>query len=284
MITNNDDVLTLPSLPDSTLFIRVGTSGVRHLFPIHLTDIDYSDDLFCRSISYLRFHTPTSKQCTNIEMIRNICLSVQTLEHLDISENELEDLPTEICLLIHLRTLNCSHNKLTTISNSFEKLNQLKRLDLSFNNIKRLPIVIYTFKHLIRLNCEHNSIKIIDIDILNLKYLKIFIFDHNHIQTLDTIDFSQMKKLECVHIAHNQLIKFPRNLHKLTYLKNINLSHNCLTSFPIELLLINTLDELNLSYNFLTQLSPLLGIYKRTSLMFSIDLSFNQLIKIYDYL
>ncbi|CAF3587059.1 unnamed protein product [Rotaria sordida] len=285
MITNNDDVLKLPSLSDSNSFIGAGTSGVRHVFPIHLTDIDYSDDLFCRSISHLRFHTPTTKICTNIEMIRNICSSVQTLEHLDISENELDDLPTEISLLIHLRTLNCSHNKLTNISNSFEQLNQkLKRLDLSFNHLKRLPIVIYTLKYLIRLNCEHNLIKTIDIDLLNLKYLKIFILDHNQIQTLNTIDFSQMKKLECVHIAHNQLIKFPRNLHKLNYLKNINLSHNRLTSFPIELLLINSLDVLNLSHNFLTQLSQLSSIYKRTSLMFSIDLSFNQLTKIYDYL
>ncbi|CAF0970354.1 unnamed protein product [Rotaria sp. Silwood1] len=284
MITDNDDVLTLPNPSDSNLFIRAGTSGVRHLFPIHLNDLDYSDDLFCRSISHLRFHTSTTKLCANIEIIRNICSSVQTLEHLDISENELDDLPTEICLLNHLRTLNCSHNKLSTISNSFESLNQLKRLDLSFNNFKCLPTVIYTFKHLIRLNCECNIIKIIDIDLLNLKYLKILILDHNQIQTLDTIDFSQMKKLECFHIAHNQLIKFPRNLHKLTYLKNINLSHNRLTNFPIELLLINTLDVLNLSHNLFTQLPSLLGIYKRTSLMFSIDLSYNQLIKIYDYL
>jgi Leucine-rich repeat (LRR) protein len=122
------------------------------------------------------------------------------------------------------------------------------------------------------------------LNLLNLKHLKILLLDHNQLQSFDTIDFSQMEKLEYIHIAHNQLIQFPSNLHKLTYLKNINLSHNHLTSFPIELLLINTLDVVNLSHNSLTKLSPLSDGYKRTSLIFSIDLSFNQLTKFYDYL
>jgi Leucine-rich repeat (LRR) protein len=217
-------------------------------------------------------------------MIRNICLSIRTLEHFDVSENELDDLPQDICLLIHLETFNCSQNRLTNIPEVFEELNQLKELDLSFNHFKHIPNVIYTFKHLIRLNCEHNFIKTIDLDLLNLKHLKILVFDHNQLQALDTIDFSQMKRLEYIHIAHNQLIKFPCNLQKLTHLKDVNLSYNCLTSFPIELLLVNTLDVLNLSHNLLTKLPLLSDAYKRRSLIFSIDLSFNQLTKFYDYL
>jgi Leucine-rich repeat (LRR) protein len=280
-MATNDNLL---APPDPTLFIRAGTSGVRHLFPIHLTDSNCHGDLFSRPISRLRSRTPTTELCTNIEMIRNICSSIPTLEHFDISENELDNLPLDICLLINLETLNCSHNQLTAIPDLFDQLNQLKELDLSFNIFKRLPPVIYTFEHLIRLNCEHNFIKIIDSDFLKLQNLKTLILDHNQLQSLDTIDFSQMKKLEYVHIAHNQLIKFPLNLQKLTHLKNVNLSHNQLTSFPIELLLINCLDVLNLNHNFLTKLPPLPDTYKRTSLIFSIDLSFNQLTKFHDYL
>jgi len=283
-MNTNKNLLEPPRPPDSTLFIHAGTSGVRHLFPIHLTESDCNDNLFSRPISFLRSHASTSELCTNIEMIRNICLSIQTLEYFDISKNNLDDLPIDICLLIHLETLNCSHNQLTNISNLFEQLKQLKELNLSFNHFKRLPNVIYTFKHLIRLNCEHNSIKILDLNLINLKYLKFLILDHNQIQSFNTIDFSQLKKLEYIHIAHNQLLKCPFNLHKLTYLKNLNLSHNQLTSFPIELLLINTLDVLNLSHNYLTKLSPLSDGYKRTSMIFSIDLSFNQLTKLNDYL
>jgi Leucine-rich repeat (LRR) protein len=280
-MVNNNNLLLPPRPPDPTLFIRAGTSGVRHLFPIHLPD---TSGLFSRSISRLRSRTPTTKSYTNIEMIRYICSSIQTLQHFDISENLLDDLPLDISLLIHLEILNCSHNQLTNLSDSFDKLNQLKELDLSFNHFKHLPNVISTFKHLLRLNCEHNFIKTIDLDLLNLKHLKTLIFDHNQLQALDTIDFSQMKRLEYIHIAHNQLIKFPCNLHKLTHLKDVNLSYNCLTSFPIELLLVNTLDVLNLSHNLLTKLPLLSDAYKRKSLIFSIDLSFNQLTKFYDYL
>ncbi|CAF3277082.1 unnamed protein product [Rotaria socialis] len=282
MATNNDDLLTETSNP--ILFIRAGTTGIRHLLPIRLNDGNYNDDLFCRSISHLRFHVPTNQLSSNIETIQNICSSIQTLEYFDISHNELNNLPIEIALLNHLHILICSHNKLMTISDTFEKLHSLKQIDLSFNRFKTLPNVISNLKYLVRLNCEHNSIKIVSINLLKLKFLKVLILDHNQIETLDGIDFSQLKRLEYIHMAHNQLIKFPRNLHRLTYLKNVNLSYNRLTYFPIELLLINTLDVLDLSHNLFTQLPTLIDAYRRTTLMFSIDLSFNQLTKIYDYL
>ena len=283
-MTSQTSLLEPPRPPDPSLFIRAGTSGIRHAFPIHLTDTITDDDLFTRSISHLRSRTPTTNLCTTIEMIRNICLSIRTLEHLDISENELEHLPLDISLLIHLQTLNCSHNRLTTISDLFEELRQLKDVNLSFNHFKRLPNVIRTFEQLVRLNCEHNSIKNLDVNLTNLKQLKYLVLDHNQFQSFPNVDFSQLSRLEYLHIAHNQLTKLPLNLSKLTHLKNVNLSHNQLTSFPIELLLINTLDVLNLSHNNLTKLSPLTDLYKRTTLIFSIDLSFNQLTKFYDYL
>jgi Leucine-rich repeat (LRR) protein len=125
-MATNDNLL---APPDPTLFIRAGTSGVRHLFPIHLTDSNCHGDLFSRPISRLRSRTPTTELCTNIEMIRNICSSIPTLEHFDISENELDNLPLDICLLINLETLNCSHNQLTAIP------------DLLFSNVYHLLFI-----------------------------------------------------------------------------------------------------------------------------------------------
>jgi hypothetical protein len=285
MTDKTNNFLTPPRPPDPRLFIRAGTSGLRHLFPIHLTDNECNGSgVFSRSISRLRSRTPTTELCTNIEMIRNICLSIKTLEHFDITGNELNDLPLDICLLKDLQTLNCSNNRLTDIVDLFEQLKHLKELDLSFNLFKRLPNVIYTFKSLVRLNCEHNLITTMDKNFLNLKRLKFFIFDHNQLESIDSIDFSQIKKLEYFHIAHNQLIKFPRGLQQLHHLKNINLSYNRLTSIPVDLFLVNTLDVINLSHNFIFKLPPLPITYKRVTLIFSIDLSFNQLTKFYDYL
>jgi Leucine-rich repeat (LRR) protein len=280
----NDNFLAPPRPPDPTLFIRAGTSGVRHLFPIHLTDNDCNGGLFSRSISRLRSRTPTTELCTNVEMIRNICSSIKTLEHFDVSQNELNDLPLDISLLVDLESLDCSNNQLTDIADLFEQLKHLKELNLSFNHFKHLPNVIYTLKSLIRLNCEHNFITTIDDDLLNLKRLKFFVFDHNLLESIDTIDFGQIKKLEYIHIAHNKLMKFPRGLQLLHHLKNVNLSYNCLTSFPIDLLLVNTLDVLNLSHNLITKLPSMPVAHKRASMIFSIDLSFNQLTKFYDYL
>lgn len=283
-MNNNNNFLAPPRPPDPTLFIRAGTTGVRHLLPIHLTDENCNGGVFPRSISRLRSRTPTTELCTNVEMIRNICSSIKTLQHFDVSQNELNDLPLDISLLIDLESLNCSHNRLTDLDDLFEQLKHLKELDLSYNLFKNLPNVIYTFKTLNRLNCEHNFLTTIDQKLLNLKRLKFFLFDHNQLETLDTIDFGQMKKLEFIHISHNQLIKFPRGLHQLHHLKNINLSYNCLKTVPVDLFLINTLDVLNLSHNLITKLPSMPIAHKRISLIFSIDLSFNHLTKFYDYL
>ncbi|CAF4519735.1 unnamed protein product [Rotaria sp. Silwood1] len=280
----NNNLLIPPRPPDPTLFIQAGTSGIRHLFPIHLTDNDCNGGVFSRSISRLRSRTPTTELCNNIEMIRNVCLSIKTLQHFDVSENQLNDLPIDISLLTELETLNCSHNQLTDMADIFEQLKRLKELDLSFNLFKYLPNAIYTYKYLIRLNCEHNLITTIDDGLVNLKRLKFFVFDHNQLESIDQVDFGQMKKLEYVHIAHNQLIKFPRGLHQLHHLKNVNLSYNRLTSFPIDLLLVNTLDVLNLSHNLIAKLPSMPVAYTRASMIFSIDLSFNELTKFYDYL
>jgi Leucine-rich repeat (LRR) protein len=271
--------------PDPTLFVRAGTSGVRHLFPIHLTDNENEvASPFCRPISHARSRTPTTEMCSNVDMIRNICSSMKTLQHFDVSRNELQELPLDISLLVELETLNGSHNQLSEMADLFEQLKHLKELDISFNQFKRLPDVIYTLKSLVRLNCEHNSITQFESCFINLKRLKVFVADHNQLDSVDTIDFAQMKKLEYIHLAHNQLLKFPRGLHLLHHLKNVNLSNNRLKSFPIDLLLLNTLDVLNLGHNLITKLPPMPIAYKRGSMIFSIDLSFNQLNKFYEFL
>ena len=217
-------------------------------------------------------------------MIRNICSTIKTLQHFDVSRNDLQELPLDISLLIDLETLNCSHNQLNDLGEIFAHLKYLKDLDLSFNLLKEIPPVVFTYKSLVRLNVEHNSIGHVNSTLLNLKRLKVFICDHNHLETTEMIDFSQIKKLEYFHVAHNQLMKFPRGLQQLHHLKNVNLSHNRLKSFPIDLLLVNTLDVLNLSHNLIVKLPPMPIANKRASMIFSIDLSFNQLNKFYEFL
>jgi len=281
---NPSQFLAPPRPPDPTLYIQAGTSGIRHLLPVHLTEHDCHGSVFPRTISRLRSRTPTTETCTNIEMIRNVCLSIPTLQQFDLSDNEMTELPLDICLLNDLEIFNCSHNQLTDIPVLFEQLKYMKEIDLSHNLCKHLPNVIYSFKSLVRLNCEHNLISTIDKNLHNLKRLKFFIFDHNQLETLEQIDFSQLKKLEYIHIAHNQLTRLPRGLHQLRYLKNVNLSYNRLKSVPIDLFLINTLDVLNLSHNFIGKL-PLMPVgYKRATMIFSIDLSYNHLTKFYEYL
>lgn len=266
---------------DPSVFVHAGTTGIRHLLPIHLHEPNFS-----RSIVRIRARTPKSSRstCTNADTIRQICSTIQTLKQFDVSDNTLEDLPIELSRLIELEKLNCANNRLTTLSNDFEQLRNLKDLNLSFNSFKRLPAVIATFSKLAKLNVEENALKMIDVPFTNLRLLKTLVLDKNQLQSIDMIDFQHLTSLESLHIAQNQLTKFPRNLQRLKHLKIVDLSSNQLTSFPIELFLIDSLDVLNLSHNRIRKLSPFNDVYKRKTLLFSIDLSHNQLIKFYDFL
>ena len=267
---NADRISTM----NPTVYVRAGASGVRHLYPVHLVDSNGNATIFSRSISRLR-------SCSNTEVIRHVCASIPTLQHWDVSSNELDDLPLEIGLLVHLETFDCSHNHLQRIPNLTDRL---KELDISFNRLVSLPATIASFQSLVRLNGEHNLLKSIDASLAQLNKLQVLILDHNQLSSVADVRFEAMLQLEAIHIAHNRLRNFPHQLHRLSHLKTIDLSHNRLTSFPTELLLVHTLDVLNLSHNAIDRLARSLNTYKRRSTIFSIDLSFNQLTRFYEYL
>lgn len=269
------------SLPDSKIFVHAGTNGVRHAFPVRLVD---AKENFVRSISRLRSQTTSNENLSNLQIIRYICSTIPTVEHFDLSANELDDLPVDLTKLVDLKVLNCSKNRISQISSSFEKLKQIKEFDFSQNCFKRFPSVFYNFENLERLNGEQNQIKMLDEQISNLKFLKVLILDKNLLENIDFVDFGTLPHLESIHLSYNQLNKFPRNLDKLKRIKIVDLSFNKIQSFPVDLLLVSSLDVLNLSHNQLQALPSMSDAYKRTNPMFSIDFSHNKINRFYAYL
>ena len=76
------------------------------------------------------------------------------LQELDLSSNDLEQLPEEIRLLTNLRRLNLFGNRLsqTAIIDITRWLPQLQELNLSFNDLEQLPEDIRLLTNLRRLN------------------------------------------------------------------------------------------------------------------------------------
>lgn len=88
-----------------------------------------------------------------------------------ISYNRLPEVPDVICELPHLKVLQISHNKLSTLPLGFRKLINLEELvgiaclfihvfqDVSFNQFKEFPLDLMNLQALKAVNISHNVLE-----------------------------------------------------------------------------------------------------------------------------
>ncbi|XP_033105615.1 uncharacterized protein LOC117107891 [Anneissia japonica] len=123
------------------------------------------------------------------ELPWSIVDSVSLFEEMDVSFNELTRIPPEIPLrLPHLSTVNLSHNRLTSLPDSFALLFHLKNVLLHHNQIQSLP---KTFIHLVKL------------EKLDLSFNSLMSLPDN---------IGQMESLKKLNISDNQLHRIPISL------------------------------------------------------------------------
>lgn len=119
--------------------------------------------------------TTFSARCENYEEVIANYKNDRRFHHLmpikslDLSNNQINKLSTQLEMFTELEELNLSHNRLTHVN----KLNfkNLQKLDLSSNQItsaklKKLP------KTVVELNLSHNEITFLPVDIMKFKKLR----------------------------------------------------------------------------------------------------------------
>lgn len=67
---------------------------------------------------------------------------IDTLIELDLSDNDIETLPDEICLLVSLKKLKLEGNRITRLPTQFPGLYKLEKLYLNNNDLTELPLDI----------------------------------------------------------------------------------------------------------------------------------------------
>ncbi|KAG5679512.1 hypothetical protein PVAND_009075 [Polypedilum vanderplanki] len=104
--------------------------------------------------------------------------NLMPINSLDLSNNQLTEIPSKIEILVNLTDLNLSHNQLTRV----ETLHfaHLEKLDLSYNHItsaelSKLP------RNIIHLNLTHNKIKYLPHYLMKLKKLRTLELNENPI-------------------------------------------------------------------------------------------------------
>ncbi len=85
------------------------------------------------------------------------CLEMETLTSVDISSNDLTEIPYEIENMRGLERLHCGNNSIVQVSSSIAKLPRLSFLDLRSNRLHQLPQAIKDCPALASLLLDRNS-------------------------------------------------------------------------------------------------------------------------------
>ncbi|NES87329.1 MAG: GTPase, partial [Moorea sp. SIO2B7] len=174
------------------------------------------------------------------------------LTTLDLSGNELTELPEFIGNLSNLTTLDLSGNELTELPEFIGNLSNLTRLDLSRLQLTKLPEFIGNLSNLTTLDLSGNE----------LTELPEFIGNLSNLTTLN--------------LSGNELTELPEFIGNLSNLTRLDLSRLQLTELPEFIGNLSNLTTLDLSGNELTELPEFIG---NLSNLTNLDLADNPLVE-----
>ena len=196
-----------------------------------------------------------------------------SLKFLDIGYNQLSQLPPEISQLTSLQSLHLSSNPISELPPEIGQLANLRSLYLRNNPISELPSEIGQLRGLYFLYLWNNQLDHFPMVISQLRNLQFLNLRNNELNQLPS-EISQLTNLQFLYIGDNKLSQCSEEVGQLTNLQSFDLSGNQLSELPPEIGQLTNLQSFDLSGNQLSELPPEIG--QLTNLQ-SFDLSGNQL-------
>uniref|UniRef100_A0A914W8E0 Uncharacterized protein n=1 Tax=Plectus sambesii TaxID=2011161 RepID=A0A914W8E0_9BILA len=183
--------------------------------------------------------------------LRNLPPSIATfrlLEELILNRNEICDLPETLKFLARLASLELSLNPLNSVS--FGTIGQLRALSvlcLNCCSIKSIPngAMPHSLKWL---ELRENRLKSLPADFGRLVKLEHLDLDRNSLQSLPD-SFANLKRLVSFSCAWNELTSLPETFGSLVSVACVDLSSNFLHSLPNSCQFMERLEDLRLSSN-----------------------------------
>ncbi|AKB50640.1 hypothetical protein MSBRW_1387 [Methanosarcina barkeri str. Wiesmoor] len=196
---------------------------------------------------------------TNERVVQLISVAKEkNLTNLNLSGNQLTQVPQEIGELKNLTMLDLSENTLTILPQEIGELKNLKTLDLSGNQLIQLPSEIGRLKNLTILNLYDNQLTQLPPEIKELKNLTALTLFNNKLTQIPP-EIGKLKNLETLYIYCNQLTQLPPEIGELKNLSILALNKNKLTQLPSEIGNLKNLETLSLYRNQLIELPPEIG-------------------------
>ncbi|KAK5607767.1 hypothetical protein CRENBAI_012213 [Crenichthys baileyi] len=185
--------------------------------------------------------------------------------------------PDDIFQLEDLSVLDLSYNQLTEIPRDLENSRNMLVLNLSHNSIDSIPNQLFiNLTDLLYLDLSDNKLDSLPPQMRRLVHLQTLILNNNPLMHAQLRQLPAMVALQTLHLRNTQRTQsnMPTSLEGLTNLADVDLSCNDLTRVPEGLYSLSSLKRLNLSSNQISELS--LCIDQWTQLE-TLNLSRNQL-------
>lgn len=199
-----------------------------------------------------------------LKNISRSLMSITCLSSLNLSNNQLEVVPSEIGDLVNLVALNVHSNKLKSLPESIGNLSKLKILNVSGNLLKALPENLSSCSELVELNANFNQLEtwmpVFGWKLVKLRKLE---FQFNNLVGLPE-SFGHLKELKHLDLRNNHLRGLPLSIGSLSHLETLDLSRNFsnLCTLPDTIGNLASLLTLDLSFNQIRELPPALGKLK----------------------
>lgn len=184
-----------------------------------------------------------------LEFIPNNLCSLPALERLDVGTNHLRCLPACLGDLSTLKELDAASNKLRSVPDSLGLLAELQALDLRENFLQALPNSLGRCSSLLTLSLDGNELRSLPDSLCDLSHLESLSVGGNRLTQLPE-SFSRLRSLRRLLVFSNRLAELPGGLDSLKELLLLDLKFNCLLDLPEAIGRLNPLVEIHLAGNF----------------------------------
>lgn len=231
--------------------------GINFLNNLESLDLSYNNLIQLKlSLDKLTYLKVTGNSLIDLNLQRckslTVCLAnfnklitipcLPSLETIELIENNLTCVSSNIAVCTKLRRLCLYRNQITSVSNHIN-LCPLFYLNLSQNDVREITLCIST---LMDLYLDGNAF--IKLTLYNCHSLGILSLSQCFIYDVPIEWPSHTRNLTILSLDYNGLVSLPLEICEWKQLKHLNLGGNCLTSIPI---CLQHLDYLNLTCNYI---------------------------------
>lgn len=177
------------------------------------------------------------------------------LQVLNISGNKLKELPQSIGSLAKLQELNCSSNRLRELPVSMGQLHNLRNLDISFNLLHLFPDSMGGMINLTELRATNNQLKDLPGGLHGAERLRHLFLAGNQFSHVPPV-LQHLKQLQSVNFRQNFIDTMQ---HRMAVVTTLLLDGNNLKDIPDALCDCQSLSTLSLQFNEIKVVNPAIG-------------------------